>query len=71
MEENLHLFTTCNIVQKIWYYFLTKYHKPTKKITHHKNTYLHSVSIIQIQKIKKLIFTLTLITYEIGNQEIS
>ena len=65
-EDNIHLFTTCTRVKKIWKYFQPTYEKLTKQ-QYTPQQHMFTLSAINLNsKNKKLILTLTqLIMYEI------
>ena len=65
-EDNIHLFTTCTRIKKIWKYFQPTYEKLTKKqYTPRQHIFTLSTNNLN-SKNKKLILTLTqLIMYEI------
>ena len=65
-EDNIHLFTTCNRIKKIWTYFKPTYRKLTKrKQTPQEHIFTLSANNLN-SKNKKLILTITqIIMYEI------
>ena len=66
LEDNLHLFTTCNKIKNIWKNYEPIYIKLTNK-NHSPDQHILTLSSnVKSNKCKKLITTLThIITYEI------